>query len=101
MIEKKLVEKDVEVTVTEKRIVELFTYKGREYTKDDLEQQLLREAMYACDDKIEEHARSNRCFTHWRSVRNIMSTYVYSQLYKILDEKMKLVESLDNDVDKD
>ena len=101
MIEKKLVEKDVEVTVTEKRVVELFTYKGRKYTRNDLKQKLLEEAMYACDDRIEEYARSGRCYTHWQCVKNIMCTHTYSQLYKILDEKMKLIESLDNDVDKD
>jgi hypothetical protein len=99
MIKKKLVEKDVEVTVTEKRIVELFTYKNGDYTRDDLKGILLEEAMYACDDKIEKRARSHRCVTHWQSLSHIMSSDTYSQLYKILDEKMKLIESLDNDVD--
>ena len=49
MIEKKLVEKDVEVTVTEKRLVEMFTYEGDEYTKDDLLDHLMYEIMSDCD----------------------------------------------------
>jgi hypothetical protein len=100
MIEKKLVEKEVEVTTVEKRIVEMFTYEDREYTKDDLIDRLMHQAMLDCDYMLNEHSRANRCLTHWRHVETIFSTGVYKQLYKLIHEKMKLIESLDNDVDK-
>ncbi len=55
--EKRLVEKEFEVTVTEKRVVELFTYEGVEYTKDDLAEHLMREAK---DGVVEHLARVSR-----------------------------------------
>ena len=101
MIEKKLVEKDVEVTIVEKRLVEMFTYEGREYTKDDLLDRLTYQSMSDCDTILRDLSRSHRCLTHWRHIERMMTRNVYKRLYKILDEKMKLIESLDNDVDKD
>ena len=101
MIEKKLVEKDVEVTTVEKRIVEVFTYEDREYTKDDLLDHLMWQAMSDCDKRMREISRSHRCLTHWRHVQGIMTKNVYRQLYNIIHAKMKLIKSLDNDVDKD
>ena len=50
MIEKKLVEKDVEVTVTEKRIVEIYTFEDEEYTKTDLKDKLEREGISLLKD---------------------------------------------------
>ncbi len=101
MIEKKLVEKDVEVTVTEKRLVEMFTYEGDEYTKDDLLDHLMYEIMSDCDERLSDISRSYRCLTHWRHVQGMMTKNVYRQLYNIIHAKMKLIKSLDNDVDKD
>ena len=87
MIEKKLVEKEVEVTVTEKRVVELFTYEGVEYTKDDLAERLMCEAMNDCDEHLSK--------THWRT--HPLPKDIYRQLYKILHAKMILIESLDDE----
>tara|TARA_R100001163_G_scaffold25119_1_gene20671 strand:- start:214 stop:522 length:309 start_codon:yes stop_codon:yes gene_type:complete len=102
MIEKKLVEKDVEVTVTEKRLVELFEYEGKEYTRNDLEKRLMDQARWRCNEAIEKRARNSRVVCKWHDVRSyVMGDSTYRELYKILDEKMKLIESLDNDVDKD
>ena len=102
MIEKKLVEKDVEVTVVEKRLVELFEYDGKEYTRNDLEKKLMNQARWRCNDAIEKKARDARVVCKWHDVRSyVMGESMYRELYKILDEKMKLIESLDNDVDKD
>ena len=102
MIEKKLVEKDVEVTVTEKRLVELFEYEGKEYTRNDLEKRLMNQAVWSCNAAMEKRARDARVVCKWHDVRSyVMGAGAYRELYKILDEKMKLIESLDNDVDKD
>ena len=109
--EKRLVEKEFEVTVTEKRVVELFTYEGDEYTKDDLAEKLMRQAY----EGVEEHlARVSReadaltegrrergdrlcrtLFEDWRCKLSLSDIEMYRQLYKILHEKMILIESLD------
>ena len=102
MIEKKLVEKDIEVTVVEKRIVELFTYEGIEYTRNDLEKKLMNQAIWSCNNAIEKRARAAKVVCKWHDVRSyVMAIIPYRELYKILDEKMKLIESLDNDFDKE
>ena len=102
MIEKKLVEKDIEVTVVEKHIVELFTYEGIEYTRNDLEKKLMNQAIWSCNNAIEKRARAAKVVGKWYDVRSyVMGHGAYRELYKILDEKMKLIESLDNDVDKE
>jgi homoaconitase/3-isopropylmalate dehydratase large subunit len=102
MIKKKLVEKDVEVTVVEKRVIELFEYEGKEYTRNNLENRLMNQATWSCNNAIEKAARDARVVCKWHDVREkLFWNGTYRALYKILDEKMKLIESLDNDVDKD
>ena len=124
--EKRLVEKEFEVTVTEKRVVELFTYEGDEYTKDDLAEKLMREAtgnaekyLIGISREEDDRTRSDR-LVRFEAKRNpyhnnlsVCSTLfedwsyemsggslwrhdeMYRQLYKILHEKMVLIESLD------
>ena len=107
--EKRLVEKEVEVTVTEKRVVELFTYEGDEYTKDDLAKKLMRQATHSCflylhgvsseeDDRTRREIGDRLCrtlFEDWRCKLSLSDIEMYRQLYKILHEKMILIESLD------
>lgn len=116
--EKRLVEKEFEVTVTEKRVVELFTYEGDEYTKDDLAKKLMRQATHSCflylhgvsseeDDRTRRERGDRLCRTlfedwmhklwhsQWKTGSKIDLLDDMRQLYKILHEKMILIESLD------
>ncbi|MBT3509396.1 MAG: hypothetical protein HN472_07625 [Nitrospina sp.] len=118
--EKRLVEKEVEVTVTEKRVVELFTYEGDEYTKDDLAEKLMRQAYEGVEEHLARVSREADALTEGRRergdrlCRTLFEDWMHKlwhsqwktgskidllddmrQLYKILHEKMILIESLD------
>jgi hypothetical protein len=101
MIEKKLVERDVEVTVVEKRIVEMYNYDNQEYTKDALRKKLTGEVMTIGDRFCGGWSYSNRCRTGWDKMYKKTNSDFFIRLYKALDEKIKLIESLDNYIDKD
>lgn len=101
MIEKKLVERDVEVTVVEKRIVEMYNYDNQEYTKDALHKKLTSEVLTIGDRFCGCWSYDNRCRTGWAKIYKKTNSDFFIRLYKALDEKIKLIESLDNYVDKD
>ena len=101
MFEKKLVEKDVEVTVTEKRLVAMYIYEGSEYTKEDLRQRLNGQLTYKGDNTMAVLASRFRCKTAWNKMYHHTTRSFYEKLYNVLDKQMKLIQSLDNDVDKD
>jgi hypothetical protein len=101
MIEKKLVEKDVEVTVVEKRLVEMYNYNNEEYTKDGLVCKLKGEMLSIGDSICGQWSKKHRCNTGWQKMYQKTDRDFFVNLYKALEKKMKLIESLDNDVDKD
>ena len=101
MIEKKLVEKDVEVIVVEKRVVEMYSYNNGEYTKDGLINQLKSEIVSVGDRTCSRWAKKNRCLTGWDKMYQKTDRDFFISLYKALEEKMELIKSLDNDIDKD
>ena len=101
MIEKKLVEKDVEVTVVEKRLVEMYTYNDEEYTKDALRDHLKSSLREIGDQTCDRWSRDQCCLTGWRKMYQKTDSHFFISLYKALEEKMELIKSLDNDVDKD
>jgi len=101
MIEKKLVEKDVEVTMIEKRVVEIYTFDGREYlSKQDLVDALelkgcylLKDVMDSCRERNglakSTHAATVRRYTDCSDVRNnlnklkkIVEYYEYSDQFQ-------------------
>jgi len=100
MIEKKLVEKEVEVTVVEKRLVEIYTYNDKEFTKDSLRDHLESSLRDIGDRTCEGWARDECCLTGWRKMYQKTDSHFFISLYKALEEKMELIKSLDNDVDK-
>ena len=66
MIEKKLVEKDVEVTVTEKRLVEIYRFEDKDYhNSDDLKQELLKR-MSELYEKLLDNS-TNKCGLVWNT----------------------------------
>ena len=97
MFEKKLVEKNVEVTVTEKRIVAMYIHNGMEYTKEDLTFHLMGVMTDSADNEIEEFARENRCKTSWNKMYEHTNRGFYEKLYNVLDKQMKLIQSLDDE----
>jgi hypothetical protein len=101
MFEKKLVEKNVEVTVTEKRIVAMYIHEGSEYTKEDLRQRLNGQLVNKGDSTMAVLASRYRCKTAWKKMYNYTDSKFYKELYDDLDKVIKLIQSLDNDVDKD
>ena len=92
MIEKRLVEKDVEVTKVEKRVVEIYTFDGTEYlSKEDLADalqwkgcSLLKDVMDSCRTR-----NSLACGTHMRTVKRYTDC---SDVKSNLDKLKKSVE---------
>ena len=102
MIEKKLVEKDVEVTVTEKRIVEMFTYGDCEYTKEALKDEFNNQIYWAVRRVLDKRARSQRVLGRWDNLKYHLVTHnVVKEIGEEIYEILQLIESLDNNVDKD
>jgi uncharacterized membrane-anchored protein YjiN (DUF445 family) len=83
MLEKKLVEKDVEVTVTklEKRIFDVYTFEGEEYEADELICKLERKAVKAFKDILEScrDRKGLSCNTHFRTVKERVGSYDVKQ----------------------
>jgi hypothetical protein len=102
MFEKKLVEKDVKVTVTEKRIVEMFTYGTCEYTKEGLKDEFNNQIYWGIRRVLDRWARSQRILGKWDSIKyDIITHNVVREIGEEIYEILKIIESLDNDVDKE
>ena len=104
MIEKKLVEKEVEVTVVkkEKRIVEMFTYGDCEYTKEALKDEFNNQIYWAVRRVLDKRARSQRVLGRWDNLKYDLVTHnVVKEMGEEIYEILQLIKSLDNDVDKD
>ena len=104
MIEKKLVEKEVEVTVVkkEKRIVEMFTYGDWEYTKEALKDEFNNQIYWAVRRVLDKRARSQRVLGRWDNLKYDLVTHnVVKEMGEEIYEILQLIKSLDNDVDKD
>tara|TARA_R110000744_G_scaffold264869_1_gene379077 strand:- start:1063 stop:1368 length:306 start_codon:yes stop_codon:yes gene_type:complete len=91
MIEKKLVEKDVEVTVTEKRIVEIYTFEDEEYTKTDLKDKLEREGISLLKD-VMNSCRDRNGLAWSTNLRTVRERTDRSDVKANLDSLKKIVE---------
>ena len=92
MIEKKLVEKDVEVTTVEKRVIEVYTFDGSEYlSKEDLVDGLQRKGCSLLRDVMDScRTRNGLAYgTHAVTVRRHTDC---SDVKSNLDKLKKIVE---------
>jgi hypothetical protein len=92
MIEKKLVEKDVEVTVVEKRVIEVYTFDGSEYlSKEDLVNALQSKGCDLLKDVMDSCRTRNSLAwgTHAATVRRRTDC---SDVRSNLDKLKKIVE---------
>ena len=92
MIEKKLVEKEVEVTTVEKRVIEVYTFEGSEYTsKQDLSNALQNKGCRLLRDVMDSCRTRNRLAygTHAKTVQRYTDC---SDVQVNLDKLKKIVE---------
>ena len=100
MIEKKLVEKDVEVTVTEKRIVEVYHMDGKDYYDNDELRTAIAIKMASAFNAFLYHA-TDSCYLVWdtkvdtlkRNLRhhgNASKVFGSNKLDKLIDELKEL-----------
>ena len=101
MFTKKLVEKDVEVRVVQKRIVTMYDYEGEEYTLDDLDEKLHHSVLCAGDAVWEDLAKQNCFLTVWRQkVYPRTSWTFYKKLYEELTPHIEMLEKLDKEIER-
>ena len=82
MIEKKLVEKDVEVTVTQKRLVEVYRFEDKDYhDPDELKQELLQRMSQIYENLLD--FSTDKCELVWhtnmRTFQNRMKQPYYRE----------------------
>jgi len=96
---KKLVEKDVEVTVVEKRVVTMYEYEGKEYTKDDLRRHLNDKILNTGDNKLRE-MKISKGIASGGAVHTLLRytrACDWIDFYKSLEECIKLYEELNEE----
>jgi hypothetical protein len=94
MFTRKLVEKEVEVTRRELREVEMYEYKGEEYTKDGFERKLEQSIVYLGDDQLSRSASSNYWLTHFRRISSRLDARTYIQLYDAIKDHVEVLKEL-------
>jgi len=92
MIEKKLVEKEVEVTTVETRVVEVYTFNGTEYlSKEDLADALQWKGLDLLKD-VMDSCRIRNSLAHGTQIRTLKRRTDRSDVRSNLDTLKKIVE---------
>ena len=96
---KKLVEKDVAVTVVEKRVITMYEYEGEEYTKHDLLRRLERQ-ITLIGDRALSHVRECNGLAYSTSVSCLLKHSNWKNWIDMsnrLKEVVELYEELQNE----
>ena len=101
MFTRKLVEKNVEVKVVQKRVITMYDYEDGEYTLDELDEKLHHSVLCAGDAVWEDLATRNCFLTVWRQkVYPRTSWTFYKKLYEALTPQMEMLEKLDEEIER-
>ena len=90
-LKKKLVEKDVEVTVVEKRVITMYEYEGEEYTQTDLLRRLQNQILSIGDSTL-RNIRNKRGLAYSTSVSCLLGRTKSCDRVDMYDKLKKVVE---------
>ena len=97
MLEKKLVEKEVEVTKVEKRVIEVYHYDGKDYYDNDELQEAIAKKMASVFNSFLYHA-TNRCHLVYDTKVDILKRNLKHGMYanRVFgsDELDKLIDEM-------
>ena len=97
MLKTKLVEKEVEVTVTELQQVTEYEYDGESFEKYPLQKHIERLIYQAGDDALKTIGTHKGCLTAVRKIIGKMGHWQYIQIYEAVKKYVEVLEELDQD----
>ena len=101
MFTRKLVEKNGEVRVVQKRVITMYDYEDEEYTLDELDEKLHNALRQAGDAQMRELAIQNSFLTVWRQKIYPKTPWsYYKKLYEALTPHIEALEKLDEEIER-